>query len=112
MRAAAMCFKAAFWGSITSASSIGPPLPTGGHIEQSDGTGWMGMYCLNMLTIALELARENPNYQDLASKFFEHFVHIAHAMVDLGGLGFSLWDEHDGFFYDALCSPDGMHQTL
>ncbi|MBI4473664.1 MAG: glucosidase, partial [Acidobacteria bacterium] len=106
-----------FQGGFLGLDTIGvfdrsAPLPTGGHIEQSDGTGWMGMYCLNMLTIALELARENPNYQDLASKFFEHFVHIAHAMTDLGGLGFSLWDEHDGFFYDALCLPDGSHQML
>ncbi len=106
-----------FQGGFLGLDNIGifdrsAPLPTGGHIEQSDGTGWMGMYCLNMLTIALELARENSTYQDLASKFFEHFVHIAHAMTDIGGLGFTLWDEHDGFFYDALCLPDGRHQTL
>jgi Mannosylglycerate hydrolase MGH1-like glycoside hydrolase domain len=106
-----------FQGGFLGLDNIGifdrsAPLPTGGHIEQSDGTGWMGMYCLNMLTIALELARDNPNYQDLASKFFEHFVHIAHAMTDIGGLGFTLWDEHDGFFYDALCLPDGSHHAL
>jgi hypothetical protein len=106
-----------FQGGFLGLDNIGifdrsAPLPTGGRIEQSDGTGWMGMYCLNMLTIALELARDNPNYQDLASKFFEHFVHIAHAMTDIGGLGFTLWDEPDGFFYDALCLPDGNHQSL
>jgi Mannosylglycerate hydrolase MGH1-like glycoside hydrolase domain len=106
-----------FQGGFLGLDNIGifdrsAPLPTGGHIEQSDGTGWMGMYCLNMLTIALELARENPTYQDLASKFFEHFVHIAHAMVDIGGLGFALWDDADGFFYDALCLPDGTHHML
>jgi hypothetical protein len=106
-----------FQGGFLGLDNIGifdrsAPLPTGGHIEQSDGTGWMGMYCLNMLTIALELARENSTYQDLASKFFEHFVHIAHAMTDIGGLGFTLWDEHDGFFYDALCLPEGSHQML
>jgi hypothetical protein len=106
-----------FQGGFLGLDNIGifdrsAPLPTGGHIEQSDGTGWMGMYSLNMMTIAIELARENPTYQDLASKFFEHFVHIAHAMTDLGGLGFALWDEADGFFYDVLCLPDGSHQTL
>jgi hypothetical protein len=106
-----------FQGGFLGLDNIGifdrsAPLPTGGHIEQSDGTGWMGMFCLNMLTIALELARENPTYQDLASKFFEHFVHIAHALTDIGGLGFSLWDDDDGFFYDALCMPDGKYRTL
>lgn len=106
-----------FQGGFLGLDNIGifdrsAPLPTGGHIEQSDGTGWMGMFCLNMLTIALELARQNPTYQDLASKFFEHFVHIAHAMKDIGGLGFSLWDDDDGFFYDALCMPDGKHRML
>ncbi|MFQ5611491.1 MAG: glucosidase, partial [Anaerolineae bacterium] len=82
-------------------------LPTGGHIDQSDGTAWMAGYCLTMLKIALELARENPVYQDTATKFFEHFLSIAHAMNDCGGRGHSLWDEEDGFFYDALHLPDG-----
>jgi hypothetical protein len=81
-------------------------LPFGGHIDQSDATAWMGFYSLNMLHIALELARENPVYQDLATKFFEHFLSIAHAMTDQGGQGFSLWDEEDGFFYDVLHLPD------
>jgi hypothetical protein len=86
------------------------PLPTGGHIEQSDGTSWMGMYCLNMLAIALELARDNHAYEDVASKFFEHFVYIAYATDNVGG--HSLWDEEDGFFYDVLYLPDGTRRPL
>ena len=78
------------------------PLPTGGHLEQSDGTSWMGMYCLNMLAIALELSREDDAYEDVASKFFEHFVYIARAMNNLGGDGIELWDKQDGFYYDVL----------
>src|SRR3989440_12399763 len=96
-----------FQGGFLGLDNVGvfdrsAPLPTGGHIEQSDGTSWMGMYCLNMLAIALELARDNPAYEDVASKFFEHFVYIAHAMHDLGGEGNNLWDEEDGFYYDIL----------
>lgn len=83
------------------------PLPTGGHIDQSDGTSWMAFYCLVMLKIALELAKENPVYQDSASKFFEHFLRIARAMTAEYRGGLSLWDEQDGFFYDALHLPDG-----
>ena len=90
----------------------GAPLPTGGHIDQSDGTSWMGMYCLNMLAMALELAREDPAYEDVASKFFEHFVYIAHATRNRGGTGIGLWDEQDGFFYDVLHSPDGRNCPL
>jgi hypothetical protein len=86
-------------------------LPTGGHIEQSDATSLMGMYCLNMLAIALELAREDRAYEDVASKFFEHFVYICDAMNDLGG-GIELWDKKDGFFYDVLSLPDGRKQPL
>ncbi len=80
-------------------------LPTGGHIDQSDGTAWMGFYCLTMLKIALELAREDPVYQDVATKFFEHFLRIGHAMTHRGEHGNSLWDEEDGFFYDVLHLP-------
>jgi hypothetical protein len=87
-------------------------LPTGGHLEQSDGTAWMGMYCLNMLAIALELARENPVYEDVATKFFEHFLSIAGAMNDIGGEGFSLWDEQDEFFHDVLHTPDDQLRPL
>ncbi|QLE59262.1 glucosidase [Nostoc sp. TCL26-01] len=77
-------------------------LPTGGHIDQSDGTSWMGMYCLNMLAIALELAKTNPVYEDIATKFFEHFLYIADAMNKIGELEASLWHEADGFYYDVL----------
>ena len=81
-------------------------LPTGGHIDQSDGTAWMGFFSLTMLKIALELAKENPVYQDVATKFFEHFLRIAHAMTNCGGRGHALWNREDGFFYDALHLPD------
>ncbi len=106
-----------FQGGFLGLDNIGvfdrsAPLPTGGRIEQSDGTSWMGMYCLNMLAIALELARENRAYEDVASKFFEHFVYIAHATHHLGGDGQSLWDDQDGFFYDVLQLPDGRRQPL
>jgi hypothetical protein len=87
-------------------------LPTGGHLEQSDGTAWMGMYCLNMLAIALELARENRVYEDVATKFFEHFLNIASAMNNIGGGGISLWDEQDEFFYDVLHLPNNEMRPL
>ncbi|RPH81461.1 MAG: glucosidase, partial [Candidatus Rokuibacteriota bacterium] len=108
--------KNVFQGGFLGLDNIGvfdrsAPLPTGGHIEQSDGTAWMGMYCLNMLAIALELAKEDPSYEDVASKFFEHFVYIAHAMDDRGHEGLSLWDEADGFYYDVL-HADGHHRPL
>jgi len=101
-----------FEGGFLGLDNIGvfdrsAPLPTGGHIEQSDATSWMGMYCLNMLTIALELARQNTAYEDVASKFFEHFVYISRAMNDIGGQGIELWHPEDGFYYDVLHLPDG-----
>jgi mannosylglycerate hydrolase MGH1-like protein len=101
-----------FQGGFLGLDNVGvfdrsAPLPTGGYIEQSDGTSWMGMYCLNMLAMALELARDDRAYEDVASKFFEHFVYIAHATHHLGGDSLSLWDEEDGFFYDMLNLPDG-----
>src|SRR5437870_1656058 len=104
--------KNVFEGGFLGLDNIGvfdrsAPLPTGGYIEQSDGTSWMGMYCLNMLAIALELARENSAYEDVASKFFEHFVYICRAMNDIGGEGIELWDVADGFYYDVLHLPDG-----
>ena len=86
-------------------------LPTGGRLEQSDGTSWMAMYCLNMLAIALELARDNQAYEDVASKFWEHFLYIAQAMSESDN-GTSLWDEEDGFFYDVLHLPDGSRHPL
>jgi hypothetical protein len=104
-----------FEGGFLGLDNIGvfdrsAPLPTGGYIEQSDGTSWMGMYCLNMLAMALELARDNHAYEDVASKFFEHFVYIAYAANNLGG--HALWDEEDGFFYDVLHLPDGTRRPL
>ena len=82
------------------------PLPTGGRLEQADGTSWMAMYCLDMLSISLELALENPVYEDMATKFFEHFIYIAEAMNATGENATQLWDEEDGFFYDVLHFPD------
>lgn len=77
-------------------------LPSGGHLEQSDGTSWMAMYSLNMLAIALELAKYDKVYEDVASKFFEHFVYISDAMNNLGNECTELWNDHDGFYYDVL----------
>lgn len=85
--------------------------PGGGQLEQADGTSWMGMYALNMLAIALELALENPAYEDIASKFFEHFMYIADAMNKDHG-GYKLWDEADGFYYDVLNFPDGHAEKM
>ena len=90
----------------------GAPLPIGDHINQSDGTSWMAMYSLNLMRIALELARRNPVYEDIATKFFEHFMQIAGAMSTMAGDGPGLWDEQDEFFYDALELPDGAHIPL
>jgi hypothetical protein len=79
------------------------PLPTGGKLAQSDGTSWMAMYCLNLLAMALELAKEDKSYEDVATKFWEHFLYIAGAMNNLGGEeGVSLWNDEDGFYYDVL----------
>ena len=87
-------------------------LPTGGHIDQADGTAWMGMYCMNMLSIALELALEKPAYEDIATKFFEHFLRIAEAMNHVGEKEIGLWDDEDGFYYDVLHLPSGDHHAL
>ncbi|SRR5579875_1980198 len=87
------------------------PMGPGMFIDQSDGTSWMAMFCLDMLVIAAELARQDPAYEDVASKFFEHFVYISQAMNNMGGAGIGLWDEQDGFYYDVLhmdenvCTP-------
>ncbi|MBI3456596.1 MAG: glucosidase [Candidatus Rokubacteria bacterium] len=104
-----------FQGGFLGLDNVGvfdrsAPLPTGGYIEQADGTAWMAMYCLNMLAIALELAREDSAYEDVASKFFEHFVNIARAMNDVSGI--ELWNERDGFYYDVLDTPDGEARPL
>jgi hypothetical protein len=98
-----------FQGGFLGLDNIGVfdrsrPLPTGGTINQADGTAWMAMYCLNLMRIALELAQHNDVYEDIASKFFEHFLHIAEAMTKIGGAG-GLWDEDDKFYYDALTLP-------
>ncbi|HYV95315.1 MAG TPA: glucosidase [Chitinophagales bacterium] len=87
-------------------------LPTGGYIEQSDGTSWMAMYSLNMMRIALELAKSNSVYQDMATKFFEHFLYIAGAIANMGSEGEGLWDEEDQFFYDVLWLPGNRSEKL
>jgi hypothetical protein len=101
-----------FQGGFLGLDNIGvfdrsQPLPTGGHLEQADATSWMAMFSLNMLAIAMELAHEDPAYEDVASKFWEHFLYIAHAMTRGGERGLELWDEQDGFFYDVLLMDDG-----
>ena len=80
--------------------------------RQADGTAWMAMYCLNLMRIALELALHNPVYEDIATKFFEHFLYIAEAMTNIGGEGIGLWDEEDEFFYDVLNLSDGAINPL
>jgi hypothetical protein len=87
-------------------------LPGGAVLEQSDATGWMGMFCLNLMRIALELAGENKAYESLALKFFEHYIYIGGAMKNMGGRKYSLWDEDDGFFYDVLRYPDGSFEKF
>lgn len=106
-----------FSGGFLGLDNIGlfdrsAPLPNGGHLDQADGTAWMGMFCLNMLAIALELARHDRAYEDVATKFFEHFVYIATALSKIGGQEGGLWDEQDGFFYDILHYPDGRYAPL
>ena len=106
-----------FQGGFLGLDNIGvfdrsAPLPTGGHLGQADGTAWMGMYCLNMLSIALELSRDNPAYEDVASKFLEHFLYIAEALNNIGGMGVPLWDDEDEFFYDVLHFPSGEFERL
>jgi Mannosylglycerate hydrolase MGH1-like glycoside hydrolase domain/Glycosyl hydrolase family 63 C-terminal domain len=106
-----------FQGGFLGLDNIGvfdrsAPLPTGGYIEQSDGTSWMAMYTLNLLAIALELSKEDRAYEDVASKFWEHFIHIAHAMSHRGHNGTGLWNEEDGFFYDVLRLPDGNYLPM
>jgi hypothetical protein len=123
-----------FQGGFLGLDNIGvfdrsAPLPTGGHLEQADGTAWMGMYCLNMLVMALELAawmgmyclnmlvmalelaRTRPAYEDMATKFFEHFIYIADAINGHFG-GQRLWDDEHGFFYDVIHCPDDHHIPL
>ena len=87
-------------------------LPAGISLEQADGTAWMAMYCQNMLEMAIELARNNPIYEEQAIKFFEHFLWIAHAIQRSGPENDGLWDEEDGFFYDLLRLPDGKAMRM
>ena len=106
-----------FQGGFLGLDNIGvfdrsKPLPTGGHLEQSDATSWMAMYTLNLLAMAMELAEHDSAYEDVASKFWEHFLYIAHAMNNCGSDGLSLWNQEDGFFYDVLSLPDGERRPL
>jgi len=106
-----------FAGGFLGLDNIGvfdrsAPLPGGGTIEQADGTSWMAMFCLDMLTIALELALEDHVYEEMACKFFEHFVYISAAMDRIGDNEDELWDEADGFFYDVLRLPRGRALRL
>jgi hypothetical protein len=106
-----------FQGGFLGLDNIGVfdrnrPLPSGGRLEQSDGTSWMAMYALNMLAIAMELARQDHVYEDVASKFFEHFIYIADAMNNIGVDEVALWDEEDGFYYDVVRLPSGQNLPL
>jgi hypothetical protein len=104
-----------FEGGFLGLDNIGifdrsKPLPTGGFLEQSDGTSWVAMFCLNLLRMAIELARVRPVYEDIASKFFEHFLYIAASMNREGDRG--LWDSGDGFYYDRIRFDDGRSETM
>ncbi|MDT5261254.1 MAG: hypothetical protein QOC61_258, partial [Acidobacteriota bacterium] len=88
------------------------PLPFGAHLEQSDATGWMGMFCLNLMRIALELAKENKAYEGMATKFFQHYAYIGAAMKQMGVADVQLWDESDKFFYDVLGYADGTYDKF
>lgn len=106
-----------FEGGFLGLDNIGvfdrsAPLPGGGSLEQSDGTSWMAMFSLNMMTIALELASQDPVYEDIATKFFEHFLYIAGAMNNIGTDNIPLWDDQDEFFYDVLHLPNGDQLPL
>ncbi|HEX8000117.1 MAG TPA: hypothetical protein VF528_17145 [Pyrinomonadaceae bacterium] len=87
-------------------------LPSGAQLEQSDATGWMGMFCLNLMRIALELAKENKAYEALATKFFQHYIYVGAAMKHMGVLDHQLYDESDQFFYDVLRQPDGSYHKF
>ena len=105
-----------FEGGFLGLDNIGvfdrsAPLPTGGHLEQADGTAWMALFCQNMLQILIELAHHNPAHGDMVLKFLEHYLWIASAMFHLGG-DTGMWDEDDGFFYDVLRHPDGKATRL
>jgi hypothetical protein len=104
--------KNIFEGGFLGLDNIGvfdrsSPLPTGGYLEQADGTAWMAMFCQNMLEMATEIATYDQVYQDLATKFIDHFLLIAEATNRMAGRNIGLWDEQDGFYYDVLRTPDG-----
>ena len=107
-----------FQGGFLGLDNIGvfnrsEELPGGASLEQADATAWMAMYSLNLMRIAIELAQHNPVYEDIATKFFEHFLHIAEAMTNMGGNhGYGLWDEQDQFYYDSLQLPTGQKIPL
>jgi hypothetical protein len=106
-----------FQGGFLGLDNIGvfdrnASFPDGSHLEQSDGTSWMGMFSLNLMRIAIELARENHVYENIATKFFEHFLGIAAAMNNVGGSGIGLWNEEDEFYYDVLHTPGGRYLPL
>ena len=106
-----------FEGGFLGLDNIGvfdrsAPLPTGGHLEQADGTAWMALYSQNMFEIALELARHDPSYEHMANKFVQHFLWIGAAMDKIGERQDEMWDEEDGFFYDVLRRPDGTAERL
>jgi hypothetical protein len=107
--------KNVFEGGFLGLDNIGvfdrsAPLPTGGHLEQADGTAWVALFCQNMMELSIELAAEDPCYEDMCLKFAEHFLWIASAMNRTGPGG--MWDEEDGFYYDVLRTPDGNAQRL
>jgi hypothetical protein len=106
-----------FQGGFLGLDNIGvfdrsEPLPTGGNVSQADGTSWMAMFALNLMRISLELAGHDQVYEDLATKFFEHFLYIAQAMTNIGNQGIGLWNEEDGFYYSVLNLPDGRMVPL
>ena len=105
-----------FQGGFLGLDNIGvfdrsAPLPTGGYLEQSDGTSWMAMYMPEYAGDRSGTGQGRSSYEDVASKFWEHFIYIAHAMNHRGNDGMGLWNEEDGFFYDVLPLPDGSHST-
>jgi hypothetical protein len=109
--------KNVFAGGFLGLDNIGvfdrsSPLPTGGHLDQADGTAWMAFYCENMLEIALILAEHDPRYEDVAFRFLEHFLWITYAMDRIGARQEQMWDPEDGFFYDLLHLPNGDAMRL
>src|SRR5246127_5749422 len=107
--------RSLFEGGFLGLDNIGvfdrsAPLPTGGYLEQADGTAWVALFCQNMLEIAFELAAHDPTYEELATNYATEFVLIAHAMNGIGPDG--MWDEEDGFYYDVLRLPDGNATRL